>query len=84
MADCCPRSASLLELATLPPGPRESAVSLEQLRWLENGRRMRVVIIERAHRGVDTAEDYAAFVARQGAAESDSSPNAPHPQEAST
>jgi 3-deoxy-manno-octulosonate cytidylyltransferase (CMP-KDO synthetase) len=39
------RSASLLELATLPPGPRESAVSLEQLRWLEQGRAIGLKVV---------------------------------------
>ena len=78
------RPEALARFRALEPTPAERTENLEQLRWLENGRRMRVVIIEHAHRGVDTAEDYAAFVARQAAADSDSSPNSPHPQEAST
>ena len=39
--------------------------SLEQLTALEAGERVAVMMVERASPGIDTAEDYAAFVARQ-------------------
>ncbi len=48
---------ALLRLAALPPSPLERGESLEQLRALENGMGIRVLIVERASIGVDTAED---------------------------
>ncbi len=48
---------ALLRLAALPPSPLERSESLEQLRALENGMGIRVLIVERASIGVDTAED---------------------------
>lgn len=48
---------ALLRLAALPPSPLERAESLEQLRALENGMGIRVLIVARASIGVDTAED---------------------------
>jgi 3-deoxy-manno-octulosonate cytidylyltransferase (CMP-KDO synthetase) len=48
---------SLLEIAALAPTPLERSESLEQLRMLENGYRLRVLEVERAAPGVDTAED---------------------------
>ena len=59
------RRAFLLEYAQWPATPLERVEHLEQLRVLERGRRMAVVVVERALSGVDTPEDYAAFVARQ-------------------
>lgn len=53
----------LLRLTRLPPHPLEMAEKLEQLRVLAHGGTIRVGIVPRAHRGVDTPEDYAAFVA---------------------
>ncbi|MBI4717606.1 MAG: 3-deoxy-manno-octulosonate cytidylyltransferase [Planctomycetes bacterium] len=44
--------------------PLEVAESLEQLRWLASGLAITVVVVERASVGIDTPEDYAAFVAR--------------------
>jgi 3-deoxy-manno-octulosonate cytidylyltransferase (CMP-KDO synthetase) len=55
----------LVRCAALPPSKLEQAESLEQLRWLEAGERIRVVLATRAPAGIDTREDYAAFVARQ-------------------
>jgi 3-deoxy-manno-octulosonate cytidylyltransferase (CMP-KDO synthetase) len=49
--------AALLQLAALPPSPLETSESLEQLRALENGLRIRVLRTERASPGVDTPED---------------------------
>jgi len=48
---------ALLDLAALEPTPLERAESLEQLRALENGIRIRVLTGARPSRGVDTAED---------------------------
>lgn len=48
---------ALLRLATLEPTPLERSESLEQLRALENGIRIRVLLVDRGSQGVDTAED---------------------------
>lgn len=48
---------ALLRLAALPQTPLERSESLEQLRALENGMRIRVLRAERASPGVDTRED---------------------------
>lgn len=48
---------ALLRLAALPPSPLERSESLEQLRALENGMGIRVLIVDRASIGVDTAAD---------------------------
>ena len=58
------RREFLLKLATLPPTPLELAEKLEQLRVLEHGYPLVVGKVERAAIGIDTPEDYAAFVAR--------------------
>lgn len=44
--------------------PLEACESLEQLRWLSRGMAIRVVRAARRSSGIDTPEDYAAFVAR--------------------
>jgi 3-deoxy-manno-octulosonate cytidylyltransferase (CMP-KDO synthetase) len=51
--------AALLRLAALAPTPLERSESLEQLRALENGIAIRVLIVPRGALGVDTAEDLA-------------------------
>jgi len=51
------RRQTLLDLAGLEPTPLELSESLEQLRALENGIRIRVLTGARASRGVDTARD---------------------------
>lgn len=48
---------ALLRLAELAPTPLETSESLEQLRALENGIRIRVLTVERGSPGVDTRED---------------------------
>ena len=48
---------ALLELAALEPSPLERAESLEQLRALENGYRIRVLPAAQPSIGVDTEED---------------------------
>jgi 3-deoxy-manno-octulosonate cytidylyltransferase (CMP-KDO synthetase) len=53
------RRATLLRLASLPPTPLEQAESLEQLRALEHGIRIRCVVSPHPSLGVDTPEDLA-------------------------
>jgi len=48
---------ALMRLAALAPTPLERSESLEQLRALENGIPIRVLVVERGSFGVDTAED---------------------------
>jgi len=57
----------LMRLATLPPGRLEELEKLEQLRVLENGEKMIVALVDEPTCGIDTPEDYAAFVARRRA-----------------
>ncbi|MFT7668425.1 MAG: 3-deoxy-manno-octulosonate cytidylyltransferase (CMP-KDO synthetase) [Planctomycetota bacterium] len=59
------RPDALTRFCALPPGQLERLESLEQLRWLEAGGRLRVLQAEHQPRGIDTAEDYLAFVNRQ-------------------
>lgn len=59
------RPAFLLDFASRPPSTLERAEKLEQLRALENGHAIAVEVVERAGPGIDTPEDYAAFVERQ-------------------
>ncbi|MBI5763585.1 MAG: 3-deoxy-manno-octulosonate cytidylyltransferase [Planctomycetes bacterium] len=56
----------LMKLATLPPTQLEKTEKLEQLRVLEHGYPLVVGVIPRAAIGIDTPEDYAAFVGRHG------------------
>lgn len=58
------RRNCLLELARLAPTPLERTEQLEQLRWLEHGYAIAVGVVQSAAVGVDTREDYAAFVQR--------------------
>lgn len=57
----------LLRLASMPAGVLERVEKLEQLRVLEAGHPIAVGIVDRAAVGIDTPEDYAAFVARANA-----------------
>lgn len=58
------RREFLLGLAALPPEPLEQAEKLEQLRVLAHGRTIQVGVIPHAGQGVDTLDDYEAFVRR--------------------
>ena len=58
------RKEALLAFPGLPGGRLEQMEALEQLRFLENGYRMKVAVVESAPKGIDTREDYEAFVAR--------------------
>ncbi|MEM8987422.1 MAG: 3-deoxy-manno-octulosonate cytidylyltransferase [Pseudomonadota bacterium] len=55
---------SLMRFAAAPPGRLEQVESLEQLRILEMGERIAVALVDKGAPGVDTPEDYAAFVKR--------------------
>lgn len=64
------RRDALLRYAAAGPCEREQAESLEQLRALHIGLKMGVVLWDGEHfGGIDTAEDYADFVARYKAAQ---------------
>ena len=54
----------LLAFARWSPTPLELTEKLEQLRALEHGRSIHVRMVARATHGIDTAEQYAAFVDR--------------------
>lgn len=51
------RSGVLPELTTLPPADLELAESLEQLRWLAAGYRIRVAVTDQPAIGIDTPAD---------------------------
>ena len=51
------RAEVLAEITTLPQSPLELAESLEQLRWLENGYKIRVAVCNTYSMGIDTPED---------------------------
>lgn len=51
------RSQVLRTLTQLPPGSLESAESLEQNRWIENGFRIRTAVTDWQSIGIDTPED---------------------------
>ncbi len=54
----------LLRLASLPRTPLEKLENLEQLRVLEHGYSILVGVVDERTVGIDTPEDYRAFVAR--------------------
>lgn len=58
------RRGLLLEFASWPPGALEQAERLEQLRAVERGVRIKVVLGERPFAGVDTPEQMAALESR--------------------
>jgi len=51
------RAGVLAEITQLPQSPLELAESLEQLRWLENGYRIKAGITHQETIGIDTPED---------------------------
>jgi 3-deoxy-manno-octulosonate cytidylyltransferase (CMP-KDO synthetase) len=59
------RREFLLGYRNLPPSPLETAEKLEQLRALYSGHKIRVAIVPHAPPGIDTEEEYLAFVRRQ-------------------
>ena len=58
------RTPFLETFVTWPPAALEETESLEQLRVLERGHGIAVAVRPTASHGIDTAEQYAAFVAR--------------------
>ncbi|NNU15547.1 3-deoxy-manno-octulosonate cytidylyltransferase [Parvularcula sp. ZS-1/3] len=54
----------LQRFAALKPSGLAETESLEQLTALESGERVAVIMVDRASPGIDTVEDYAAFVKR--------------------
>jgi 3-deoxy-manno-octulosonate cytidylyltransferase (CMP-KDO synthetase) len=61
------RREFLVRLASLPPSRLERVEKLEQLRALEAGAALRVCEVTAHACGVDTRDDYNAFVARHAA-----------------
>ena len=53
------RSDILFEITNLPAGALETAESLEQLRWIENGYKIKIGITTFESQSVDTPEDLA-------------------------
>ena len=51
------RAALLEEITSLPQSPMEKAESLEQLRWLENGYKIKVGVTDIETIGIDTPDD---------------------------
>ncbi|WP_145067751.1 3-deoxy-manno-octulosonate cytidylyltransferase [Engelhardtia mirabilis] len=58
------RPEALHAFCDAQPGVLEQTEKLEQLRWLEAGGTIHVLPATRAPRGIDTPEDYRAFVSR--------------------
>jgi len=54
----------LVEFPRWPEGTLEHVEALEQLRFLERGFKMRVIEVSERTKGIDTPEDYKAFVKR--------------------
>ena len=61
------RVAFLKRFAAMAATPAEQSEKLEQLRALENGHRIVAAVVDYDAVGIDTPEDYAAFVARMSA-----------------
>ena len=58
------RREFLLKLAAMPPSRLEKVEKLEQLRVLQAGYSILVGVVDEPTFGIDTPEDYAAFVAK--------------------
>lgn len=63
------RAGFLKRFAAMTPTPAEQAEKLEQLRALENGFDIAVAVVDYDGCGIDTPEDYAAFVTRTAGAD---------------
>lgn len=61
------RREFLVGLPRMSPTPLERTEKLEQLRWIEHGHKIAVGVVDHAAAGIDTPEDYAAFVRRWNA-----------------
>jgi len=61
------RPDALEQFCALPRGTLEQVESLEQLRWLEAGQKIRVLQAAEGSVGIDTAEQYAQFLSRERA-----------------
>lgn len=59
------RVGFLKAFSAMTPTPAEESEKLEQLRALENGHAIAVAVVDYDGAGIDTPEDYAAFVARR-------------------
>lgn len=57
------RTDTLKAITSLPVSPLEKSESLEQLRWIENGYKVKVAITERETIGIDTPEDLVSALA---------------------
>lgn len=57
------RSDILQKLSHLPEGNLEKVESLEQLRWLENGYKIKTMVTDHATVGIDTPEDLEKIIA---------------------
>jgi 3-deoxy-manno-octulosonate cytidylyltransferase (CMP-KDO synthetase) len=68
------RPAALARFCALPRSTLEQRESLEQLRWLEAGRRLRVLETAEGPTGIDTPEHYQAFLARERARQGTNQP----------
>ncbi|MEQ1829357.1 MAG: 3-deoxy-manno-octulosonate cytidylyltransferase [Pirellula sp.] len=54
----------LMRIDEFPSSPLEQIEKLEQLRFLQSGRRIKVGVVAKSQRGIDTREDYESFKAR--------------------
>jgi len=54
----------LLKFVNMEQTPLERVEGLEQLRVLENGFKIKVIQVEKYHRGIDTIQDYREFLKR--------------------
>lgn len=61
----CYRRSFLMEIKEIPVSSLERTECLEQLRVLQRGFRIKTAVIPQSHAGIDTREDYQAFVKRQ-------------------
>lgn len=60
----CYRNEFLQQLGSMPVSSYEETERLEQLRVLQNGHRIKTAVIPNASPGIDTPDDYRAFVKR--------------------